>query len=93
MTGDSNEAANEIRLLTLMPGNPGQRISYNLTIKSFKELPNYEALSYVLGNPKITQPVQLCGAVHPVTVNLESALPHLRYPDKERTLRIDALCI
>lgn len=55
--------------------------------------PAYEALSYVWGNPTVTLPILLDGQDFQVTANLASALRHLRYHDRNRTLWIDAMCI
>jgi hypothetical protein len=54
----------------------------------------YEALSYVWGNPK-EAPKQIFLRSQPfwVTPNLESALRHLRFPDRHRILWIDSICI
>ena len=53
----------------------------------------YEALSYTWGDPKITKPVICSGKKIEITANLHSALYHLRYPDRQRILWVDALCI
>jgi hypothetical protein len=53
----------------------------------------YEALSYTWGDADITVPILLHGIPHPVTINLELALRHIRYEDRPRIMWIDALCI
>ncbi|SMY20751.1 unnamed protein product [Zymoseptoria tritici ST99CH_1A5] len=86
----------EIRLLlTLLPGAFHEPIQCTLAKICLKdtERPVYEALSYVWGDPKITKYVMVHGALFPVTMNLESALRHLRDKNDPRTLWIDAICI
>lgn len=53
----------------------------------------YEALSYVWGNPNDRKAIRLNGHIHHVTANLFDALQHLRSKDETRTLWIDAICI
>lgn len=55
--------------------------------------PVYEALSYAWGDANITETIYI--QQHPVqaTVNLVSALRHLRLQDVPRTLWVDAVCI
>ena len=83
----------ETRLLTLLPGEYEDTVSCTLSIASLAESPTYEALSYVWGDPTVTLPILLDGLEFQVTSNLESALRHLRYHDRNRTLWIDAICI
>jgi Heterokaryon incompatibility protein (HET) len=54
---------------------------------------SYEALSYVWGPPAFTQRILLDNEPFYITPNLEIALAHLRYPNRERTLWVDATCI
>ncbi|KAJ4226179.1 hypothetical protein NW759_004765 [Fusarium solani] len=63
-------------------------------------IPQYEALSYTWGNPENPQTVQVVSHDDPsifwtqeIQYNLSGALKHLRYPDKPRTLWVDAVCI
>ena len=55
----------------------------------------YEALSYVWGDATITTPIYIgpLRTTFDVTTNLECALSHLRYPNKDRLLWVDAICI
>ena len=113
--------AQEIRLLTILPGSFPSKIRVCLDIKSFvtedsewetdSELefgedsdPDYEAdldltfeaLSYTWGSPLEAVDI-LIGESGSRTVkltqNLAEALPYLRYPDKSRTIWIDAICV
>ena len=86
-------ARNEIRLLVLEPGQNKDEINCLLMNVLLTWRAQYEALSYTWGNPKITKPVRCSGKTIDVTTNLHSALRHLRYPDQQRILWVDALCI
>ncbi|KAJ8126832.1 hypothetical protein O1611_g6807 [Lasiodiplodia mahajangana] len=83
-----------IRLLELLPGRPSDDIRCVLTTHPL--LPGvvkYEALSYVWGDPDVTKPISVNGDSLQVTVNLRSALRHLRRTNKSRILWVDAICI
>jgi hypothetical protein len=89
-------SARPIRLLRLFPAASfDEKIKcelFNTTLDA-KNRVGFEALSYTWGDPKITSPITLHGKTHHITKNLEVALRHLRYPERERTLWVDALCI
>lgn len=59
--------------------------------------PEYEALSYTWGSSLHSETVFIGADTTPsrlsIRKNLASAIRHLRYPDKPRTIWIDALCI
>ena len=84
---------NETRLLVLESGQNSDEISCGLLNVLLTWRTRYEALSYTWGDPKITKPVICSGKKIDVTANLHSALHHLRYPDRQRILWVDALCI
>ncbi|PMD43718.1 HET-domain-containing protein [Hyaloscypha variabilis F] len=93
-----NEEAQEIRLLTILPGNSSSHIRVCLHIKPFtkKTKLKFEALSYSWGSQ--VDPVDIFvgkrgNQTIKVTQNLAHALPCLRYPDKPRKLWIDAICV
>jgi hypothetical protein len=87
----------QIRLLELLPSAGGlddALIGCNLRVVSLSDRPQYEAVSYVWGDPAAGRmPVEIAGNVIEVTTNLQVALRHLRLPDAPRTLWIDQLCI
>jgi hypothetical protein len=89
-------SARPIRLLRLFPAaSLGEDIKcelFNTTLDA-KNIVGFEALSYTWGDPETTSPITLHGKPHHITKNLEVALRHLRYPERERTLWVDALCI
>ncbi|KIW94642.1 uncharacterized protein Z519_04618 [Cladophialophora bantiana CBS 173.52] len=59
--------------------------------------PKYEALSYTWGSPLHPETAYIATGTSSsklsIRKNLASAIRHLRYPDKLRTIWIDALCI
>ncbi|KAF2797108.1 HET-domain-containing protein [Melanomma pulvis-pyrius CBS 109.77] len=94
-----------IRLLDLSPGPPESPLMCSLRVTDLMKMVNvvntidcqlrgrYEALSYVWGDPKVTEEICCAGQSLFITVNLGDALRRLRYIDKVRTLWADALCI
>ena len=88
-----HEDAQEIRLMTLARGTPEDEILATLSTTSLDKLPEYEALSYVWGDPIKTKPIKLDGQYLEVTENLEAALRRLRALDHDRVLWIDAICV
>ncbi|KAG4430170.1 hypothetical protein IFR05_014346 [Cadophora sp. M221] len=85
----------EIRVLDIQPGPPGSPIS--CTTRNTRLLqPDtiaYTSLSYVWGKPSLTTPITFNGLTVPVTVNLASALDHVRSQTETVTFWADALCI
>ncbi|KAE9375045.1 hypothetical protein N431DRAFT_335433 [Stipitochalara longipes BDJ] len=95
-----DEAADEIRLLTLHRGKRKDpiKITLNNTPFTVDHVPAFEALSYTWGSPKnrIDIFVSHSGSSFnslSVTENLGVALPFLRYKDRDRVLWIDAICV
>ncbi|KAF2854498.1 HET-domain-containing protein [Plenodomus tracheiphilus IPT5] len=69
-----------IRVLELLPGYPNEIIRCHLidiSLENEETLP-YEALSYVWGDPKVTETILVDGHVCSITVNLAHALRRLR---------------
>ncbi|TKX24571.1 hypothetical protein C1H76_3180 [Elsinoe australis] len=58
-----------------------------------EDYPPFQALSYVWGQSTDTRPVRVGGKTFNATLNLESALRHLRLPGTARHLWVDAICI
>jgi hypothetical protein len=88
--------ARPIRLLRLFPAaSLDEDIKCELfhTTLDAKNRVGFEALSYTWGDPNSTSPITRHGKPHHITKNLDVALRHLRYPERERTLWADALCI
>ncbi|KAE9568677.1 hypothetical protein CGMCC3_g15249 [Colletotrichum fructicola] len=83
----------EVRLLKLLAGNEADGINCELHTTSLDSPDDYEALSYVWGDSSDTRPITVQQTAKNVTMNLEAALRHLRYPDRARMLWVDVLCI
>jgi hypothetical protein len=58
-----------------------------------ESLPDYDAISYVWGDPTDTSPLECSGKTLSITKNLHSALRHFRFQDQPRVLWADAICI
>jgi hypothetical protein len=85
----------EIRLLVLHPGELDDNIVFHMEHVALQTNDRrYEALSYAWGDDTATRSIRAVEGTHiSVNANLYSALQHLRYQDRTRTLWIDALCI
>lgn len=82
------------RLLIVSPGAGDSIISCTLFEDSREDhIFPYEALSYTWGDATTIKHIILNNGTFPITNNLYIALRHLRYPDKERILWVDAICI
>ncbi|KAE9378270.1 HET-domain-containing protein [Stipitochalara longipes BDJ] len=98
-----DEKAQEIRLLTLLPGPFPARIDTKIRI-SLKIVqlirdnsPEFEALSYAWGSTENALEILIETESGPhfliVTQNLYDALQHLRHESQPRVFWIDAICI
>ncbi|RMJ09839.1 hypothetical protein CDV36_010530 [Fusarium kuroshium] len=85
--------SNQIRMLHLLPGNWEDPIRCVLNTALLDDSPKYEALSYAWGDPHDRRLVEVDGKKKSITVNLYHALRRLRYPQDERRLWVDAVCI
>jgi hypothetical protein len=93
-----DEEAQEIRLLTLLPGAFSSEIRLCLDITPFTEshVPNFEAVSYTWGSAENKKNIFIGESGRKtlaVTQNLAEALPYFRYEDKPRVLWLDAICV
>jgi hypothetical protein len=89
-----DDATQSIRLVRLQPALSFESdVQCDIYHVNLDTQPRYEALSYAWGDAKITSPIFLEGCPFHATVNLVSALRHLRHADKTRTLWVDAICI
>ena len=84
---------NQIRLLHIQPGRFEETPRCTVSTVSLDDKPVYEALSYVWGTLNDTVPIIFENKPVEVTRNLDRALRHIRYPDRERVIWNDALCI
>jgi hypothetical protein len=83
----------DIRLLVIQAGSKTEEIVCTFVLASLDEKPQYEALSYIWGDNTSKVVIALESDIFPVTRNLENALRHLRRPDEDRVLWVDALCL
>ncbi|TEY36910.1 hypothetical protein BOTCAL_0536g00030 [Botryotinia calthae] len=85
----------EIRILNLLPpteANP-DALHCTLSVAKLEENPLYEAISYVWGPPIFPERLYLPSGYLGITTNLAAALRRFRYPDRQRQLWADAVCI
>ncbi|KAL8747764.1 MAG: hypothetical protein Q9190_000422 [Brigantiaea leucoxantha] len=85
----------EIRLLQLHPSQTFDAdVHCTIHHALLNDRPSYEALSYTWGDPGKRSRIECNGAgTLSTTMNLDSALRHLRLPDSSRALWVDAVCI
>jgi len=84
---------NNIRLLDLQSGSPLDQVSVSLLKTTIDSAPEYEAVSYTWGDTLQKCVVNVDGQDLEVFGNSYEALTELRYPDQNRIIWIDALCI
>ncbi|KAI8723093.1 HET domain-containing protein [Fusarium sp. LHS14.1] len=83
------------RIAELLPGNDDDPIQCRVHSASWSDpkIPEYEAISYVWGNPNLKADIICHGKRLKVTQNLFNALAHFRQRDRPRYLWADAICI
>jgi hypothetical protein len=83
----------DIRVLYLAPGHFSDPIRCGLITLSLANKPRYEALSYAWGTVDAFNLIAVDHCPVRIRANLESALRHLRYEQRDRILWVDAVCI
>jgi hypothetical protein len=84
----------EIRILQLAPGNKGDTLIGDLLTVDFENNAiEYDALSYMWGDPTPTDRIYLSDKALPLASNLTIALQHLRCASKPLIIWVDAICI
>ena len=84
----------EIRLVTVEPSiEIGDQPVCSLQVACLDDDPQYEALSYAWGDPKITKPVVLQEMQWHVTASLEAAFRRWCHPSQALVFWADAICI
>ncbi|PNP79445.1 hypothetical protein FNYG_07280 [Fusarium nygamai] len=83
------------RIAELLPGDGNAPIECLVHSVSWSDasIPDYEAISYVWGDPSQKANIICHGKRLKVTQNLYNALSHFRQRDKSRYLWADAICI
>lgn len=83
-----------IRLIGILPGSSDDDISVSMDVHPLNEVAmQYEALSYVWGNPEPAKNIFVNKVEVPINPNLYDALISLRQPDSTRRIWIDAICL
>ena len=86
-----------IRLLILEPGRPTDPLKGRLESVNVDSAGSYEPLSYVWGTSKLVDQISIRHGNDEwrvdLTISLKGALMRLRFPDKERRLWADQICI
>jgi ankyrin repeat protein len=87
--------SSSFRLIRLLYGEDGpiQCELFDAWLHDTNATIEYEALSYTWGGMDKPYEIEIYGRGMPVTTNLLQALRRLRYPDRDRILWIDAICI
>jgi hypothetical protein len=81
------------RLMVLQPGQRHEPVVVQLGAVSAHSVPEYDALSYVWGDPRETIRITCNALPVNITANLHAALVQVRSPHAPRILWADALCI
>jgi hypothetical protein len=82
-----------IRLLNLLPGNDADPIQATLHEHDLDHIPAFETVSYVWGDPTITESITCNGIPLKITQSLHDALCQFRLTSGSRLLWTDAICI
>jgi Heterokaryon incompatibility protein (HET) len=82
-----------IRILKLRHGSGDQPLSGSLEFVNIHDAPEYEAISYVWGDPFRVAEIEIDGMPLALTQSLHDALKRLRHPDQPRRLWADQVCI
>ncbi|KAI2621622.1 HET-domain-containing protein [Hypoxylon sp. NC1633] len=83
----------QIRILIVNSGSWTDTIECSVQAVFIDDNPQYEALSYVWGDPSKKRQISLDGHTIQVTENLFYALRRLRSASSTRTMWVDAVCI
>ncbi|KAH7067128.1 heterokaryon incompatibility protein-domain-containing protein [Paraphoma chrysanthemicola] len=87
------ETPTTIRLLDLHPGREADSISCSLRHCDLDDDPDYEAISYVWGEPVFSVDIECDGQAVYITPGLQQVLKRVRLVDAKRTIWADGLCI
>jgi hypothetical protein len=82
-----------IRLVELQAGENPSTLMCRLHVVALSQAPSYEAVSYVWGNPRDKVDLIVNGCLIGVPPSLQSALARFRWPNRNRMLWADAVCI
>jgi len=85
--------SNAIRILILHGGSPGEPLRGKIEHTTIKTGAGYQSISYTWGSGSTPCSILLDGCSMLLTQSLFNALVRLRYPNKDRKLWADGLCI
>ena len=83
------------RLIRLLRGDDGPircRL-FEAWLDRLEDVMDYAALSYTWGSTEKPHEIMVNGSIMAITKNLYLALRHLRHPEQDRILWVDAICI
>ena len=86
-------AETTIRILTLYPGVAGTRLEGRLDFANLDDKPQYEAISYVWGDPTRCDEIMIDGKALGLTQSISDALQRIRLRDEPRAIWADQVCI
>ncbi|KAK4556992.1 hypothetical protein LTR86_005973 [Recurvomyces mirabilis] len=89
------QSQKQIRVLIIQPGRSEQPVRCAFDIISLKgiPIPPYETVSYAWGKAVFSEEIYVNDQVFKVAINAKSVLVAMRYPDRQRIVWIDAICI
>ena len=90
------ESGSSIRLLKILPGNPGDDINceiFHALLDRDGSTPGYTALSYVWGPLQPQKAIRCNGFRFAITLNLQGAIRALRKVEETRVMWIDYICL
>ena len=90
-----SQTRRQLRIFTLFPAPDfDSLLQGRLRVVDLDSKPAYKALSYVWGtNPELLPLLEIDGAFCDISAHLANILKHLRHPEREQDLWIDAICI
>lgn len=87
----------EFRLLEILPTSSSSQspLQCNIKVASLRDRENlqYEAVSYVWGDPTPNKTILMNGKCLHLSMNSDKALRRMALPDRNRTVYLDAVCI
>ncbi|KAF2263421.1 HET-domain-containing protein [Lojkania enalia] len=90
---DTLPSETAIRVMKLLPGLGDNLIKCHLSVVERAQTPEFEALSYVWGDPTIRQSIYCNKKRLDIPVSLYQALRRIRDPERPKWLFADAICI
>jgi Tetratricopeptide repeat/Heterokaryon incompatibility protein (HET) len=73
-----DERRSQIRLVEILSNDGDEKVQCRLSILSLEDNPTFTALSYVWGDPKVTEDIMFNNELFPVTTNLGAALKYFK---------------